>query len=283
MIRQTLARSARHRRAGRHRRWLCLPAEGSHHAQLRGHHACHRCRAIRRRGDTDRLFRHRAAVRPGRGQYQCDRRAQRTSAQTQGMDPEDPLFQFFKRFGPQFQMPQNNQPQLVRGLGSGFIISHDGLILTNAHVVDNAQEVTADRPARVQGQGPGFRRAVRHRGHPYRCQDLPTVKLGDASVVRVGEPVLAIGSLYGFENTATAGIVSAKSRSLPDDTYVPFIQTDVAVNPGNSGRPAVQPAWRGDRYQFADLQPDRRLQACPSPSRSTWRPRSSSSWSSMAR
>ncbi|AOY95246.1 peptidase [Cupriavidus sp. USMAA2-4] len=166
-------------------------------------------------------------------------RAQRTSAQTQGMDPEDPLFQFFKRFGPQFQMPQNNQPQLVRGLGSGFIISHDGLILTNAHVVDNAQEVTVkltDRrefKAKVLGSDAQSDIAVIR----IDAKDLPTVKLGDASVVRVGEPVLAIGSPYGFENTATAGIVSAKSRSLPDDTYVPFIQTDVAVNPGNSGGP----------------------------------------------
>jgi len=167
-------------------------------------------------------------------------RAQRTSAQVpQGMDPDDPLFQFFKRFGPQFQMPQNSQPQLVRGLGSGFLISPDGLILTNAHVVDGAQEVTVkltDRrefKARVLGSDAQSDIAVIR----IDAKNLPTVKLGDASAVRVGEPVLAIGSPYGFENTATAGIVSAKSRSLPDDTYVPFIQTDVAVNPGNSGGP----------------------------------------------
>ncbi|WP_404994034.1 DegQ family serine endoprotease [Cupriavidus pauculus] len=167
-------------------------------------------------------------------------RAQRTSAQMpQGMDPDDPLFQFFKRFGPQFQGPQNAQPQLVRGLGSGFIVSPDGLILTNAHVVDNATEVTVkltDRrefKAKVLGTDPQTDIAVIR----IDAKDLPTVRLGDPSKIRVGEPVLAIGSPYGFENTVTAGIVSAKSRSLPDDTYVPFIQTDVAVNPGNSGGP----------------------------------------------
>ncbi|GAB7548025.1 DegQ family serine endoprotease [Cupriavidus sp. 8B] len=167
-------------------------------------------------------------------------RAQRTSAQVpQGMDPDDPLFQFFKRFGPQFQGPQNGQQQLVRGLGSGFIVSPDGLILTNAHVVDGAQEVTVkltDRrefKAKVLGADAQTDVAV----IKIDAKDLPTVRLGDPSRVRVGEPVLAIGSPYGFENTVTGGIVSAKSRSLPDDTYVPFIQTDVAVNPGNSGGP----------------------------------------------
>ncbi|MGO4280580.1 serine protease Do [Cupriavidus sp. OV038] len=167
-------------------------------------------------------------------------RAQRTSAQApQGIDPDDPLFQFFKRFGPQFQGPQTSQPQLVRGLGSGFIVSSDGLILTNAHVVDNATEVTVkltDRrefKAKVLGADPQTDIAVIR----IDAKDLPTVRLGDPSKIRVGEPVLAIGSPYGFENTVTAGIVSAKSRSLPDDTYVPFIQTDVAVNPGNSGGP----------------------------------------------
>ena len=167
-------------------------------------------------------------------------RAQRTSAQMpSGMDPDDPLFQFFKRFGPQFQGPQGQQPQLVKGLGSGFIVSSDGLILTNAHVVDNATEVTVkltDRrefKAKVLGSDPQTDIAVIR----IDAKDLPTVRLGDPSKIRVGEPVLAIGSPYGFENTVTAGIVSAKSRSLPDDTYVPFIQTDVAVNPGNSGGP----------------------------------------------
>jgi len=167
-------------------------------------------------------------------------RAQRTAAQMPpGIDPDDPLFQFFKRFGPQFQGPQGGQSQLVKGLGSGFIVSPDGLILTNAHVVDGAQEVTVkltDRrefKAKVLGADSQTDVAVIR----IDAKNLPTVRFGDPSRVRVGEPVLAIGSPYGFENTVTAGIVSAKSRSLPDDTYVPFIQTDVAVNPGNSGGP----------------------------------------------
>ncbi len=188
-------------------------------------------------------------------------RAQRTSMQAPpGMDPDDPLFQFFKRFGPQFQGPQSGQ-QLVKGLGSGFIVSPDGLILTNAHVVDGAQEVTVkltDRrefKAKVLGTDPQTDVAVIR----IDAKDLPTVRLGDPARVRVGEPVLAIGSPYGFENTVTAGIVSAKSRSLPDDTYVPFIQTDVAVNPGNSGGPLFNQRARSDRHQLPDLQPDRRL------------------------
>jgi serine protease Do len=127
----------------------------------------------------------------------------------------------------------------VHGLGSGFIISPDGLILTNAHVVDGAQEVTVkltDRrefKAKVLGVDKQSDVAVIR----IPATNLPTVRLGNPATVKVGEPALAIGSPYGFENTATAGIISATSRSLPDETYVPFIQTDVAVNPGNSGGP----------------------------------------------
>ncbi|AKZ64616.1 peptidase [Herbaspirillum hiltneri N3] len=154
------------------------------------------------------------------------------------VDPNDPFSEFFKRFGPQFQQ-QPRTPQIMRGLGSGFIISPDGLILTNAHVVDGAQEVTVkltDRrefKAKVLGADKQSDIAVIR----IPAKDLPTVQIGNPALVKVGEPVLAIGSPYGFDNTATAGIVSAKSRSLPDDNYVPFIQTDVAVNPGNSGGP----------------------------------------------
>jgi len=153
------------------------------------------------------------------------------------VDPNDPFSEFFKRFGPQFQQPRT--PQIMRGLGSGFIISPDGLILTNAHVVDGAQEVTVkltDRrefKAKVLGADKQSDIAVIR----IAARDLPTVQIGNPALVKVGEPVLAIGSPYGFDNTATAGIVSAKSRALPDDNYVPFIQTDVAVNPGNSGGP----------------------------------------------
>ena len=154
-----------------------------------------------------------------------------------GLDPNDPFSEFFKRFGPQLQMPQ--QPRIMHGLGSGFIISPDGLIMTNAHVVDGAQEVVVkltDRrefKAKVLGIDKQSDIAVIR----IDAKNLPTVQIGDPSRVKVGQPVLAIGSPYGFDNTATAGIISAKSRSLPDDNYVPFIQTDVAVNPGNSGGP----------------------------------------------
>lgn len=152
-----------------------------------------------------------------------------------GMDPNDPFFQFFR----QFRMPhqQNNVP--TRGLGSGFIISPDGVVLTNAHVVDGASEVIVkltDRrefKAKVMGVDKGSDIAVLK----IAAKDLPTVRLAASDEVKVGEWVLAIGSPFGFENSATSGIVSAKSRSLPDESYIPFIQTDVAVNPGNSGGP----------------------------------------------
>jgi len=158
-----------------------------------------------------------------------------TRNEDEGPDFNDPFFEFFRRFAP--QMPRSQQP--VRGQGSGLIVAADGLILTNAHVVDGASEVTVkltDRrefTAKVQGVDKQTDIAVLR----IEATDLPTVVIGDPGRVRVGEAVLAIGSPFGFENSATAGIVSAKSRSLPDDNYVPFIQTDVAVNPGNSGGP----------------------------------------------
>ncbi len=125
------------------------------------------------------------------------------------------------------------------GEGSGFIISADGLVLTNAHVVDDAAEVTVkltDRrefTAQVLGKDKLTDVAVLR----IDARDLPAVQLGDPAELKVGEWVVAIGSPFGFENSVTAGIVSAKGRALPDETYVPFIQTDVAVNPGNSGGP----------------------------------------------
>lgn len=166
-------------------------------------------------------------------------KVQPSKDRTADVDPNDPFAEFFKRFGPQFQAPQSRAPQIMRGLGSGFIISPDGLIMTNAHVVDGAQEVTVkltDRrefKAKVLGVDKQSDIAVIR----IAAKDLPTVQIGNPALMKVGEPVLAIGSPYGFDNTATAGIVSAKSRALPDDNYVPFIQTDVAVNPGNSGGP----------------------------------------------
>ncbi|MEO7402882.1 MAG: Do family serine endopeptidase [Burkholderiales bacterium] len=130
-------------------------------------------------------------------------------------------------------------PQIRQGVGSGFIVSADGLVLTNAHVVDGASEVTVrltdkrELKARVLGSDRRTDVALLK----VEATGLPTVRLGDPSRTRVGEWAVAIGSPFGFENTVTAGIVSAKSRSLPGDGYVPFIQTDVAINPGNSGGP----------------------------------------------
>ena len=127
----------------------------------------------------------------------------------------------------------------TRGQGSGFIVSADGIILTNAHVVRDAREVTVkltDRRefrAKVLGADPRTDVAVLK----IDASNLPVVTLGKTSELKVGEWVLAIGSPFGFENTVTAGVVSAKGRSLPDDSAVPFIQTDVAINPGNSGGP----------------------------------------------
>ena len=150
-------------------------------------------------------------------------------------DPNNPFFDFFRHFN--VPVPEGNTP--VHGVGSGFIVNPDGVILTNAHVVANAQEVTVkltdkrEFKAKVIGIDKPTDIAVLK----IDAHDLPTVKLGDSANTKVGDWVLAIGSPFGFENTATAGIVSAKSRSLPDEGYVPFIQTDVAVNPGNSGGP----------------------------------------------
>lgn len=149
--------------------------------------------------------------------------------------PNNPLFRFFPRFG----MPIPREPMPSHGEGSGFIISPDGVILTNAHVVDGADEVVVKLTDRRE-----FKARVRGVDRPsdvavlkIEAHDLPTVHLGRADPVRVGDWVLAIGSPFGFENSATAGIVSGKARALPDEGYVAFIQTDVAVNPGNSGGP----------------------------------------------
>ncbi|SFD45012.1 Do family serine endopeptidase [Paracidovorax konjaci] len=158
----------------------------------------------------------------------------------QGMDPDDPFFEFFRRFGMPGaggRVPQREVP--MRGEGSGFIVSHDGLIMTNAHVVKGASVVTVkltDRRefrAKVLGSDPKTDVAVLK----IDAKDLPVVQLGSTRNLAVGEWVLAIGSPFGFENSVTAGVVSAKGRALPDDSFVPFIQTDVAVNPGNSGGP----------------------------------------------
>ncbi|AIJ48901.1 peptidase [Comamonas testosteroni TK102] len=163
-----------------------------------------------------------------------------------GISPDDPFFEFFRQFGipgmpgGQGMGPRAQQPDTpMRGQGSGFIVSSDGVILTNAHVVRGAKEVTVklnDRRefrAKVLGADPKTDVAVLK----IDASGLPTVKLGQTSQLRVGDWVLAIGSPFGFENSVTAGVVSAKGRSLPDDSFVPFLQTDVAINPGNSGGP----------------------------------------------
>jgi serine protease Do len=151
------------------------------------------------------------------------------------LDPDDPMSQFFRHFG----MPQHPGRTITRGLGSGFIVSPDGLVLTNAHVVAGSSEVKVkltdkrEFKAKVVGLDKATDVAVLR----IPAKDLPTVSVGDPSRTRVGEWVLAIGSPFGFENSATAGIVSARSRTLPESGYVQFLQTDVAVNPGNSGGP----------------------------------------------
>lgn len=158
------------------------------------------------------------------------------------LDFDDPFFQFFRGLpGFQFRLPGQSPDGVVpfRSQGSGFIISSDGLVLTNAHVVREAKEVIVklrdrrDFGASVLGVDTATDIAVLR----IRANNLPVVKLGDVEQLHVGDPVLAIGSPFGFEQSATHGIVSAKGRSLPGETAVPYIQTDAAVNPGNSGGP----------------------------------------------
>ncbi len=166
----------------------------------------------------------------------------KTSLEDQGLPPgleDDPFFKFFKGVPGFGQRGHENPSTPFKGMGSGFIISSDGLILTNAHVVREAKDVTvklSDRreyTAKVLGIDAATDIAVLR----VDAKDLPVVRLGDPRTLEVGDPVLAIGAPYGLEQTATSGIVSAKGRSLPGDAVVPFIQTDAAVNPGNSGGP----------------------------------------------
>lgn len=154
-----------------------------------------------------------------------------------GMEKEAEIF---KRFGFPFPLgPQQQRIPEQRGTGSGFIISPDGLILTNAHVVEGADELrirlTDNRE--FMGKVLGLDKKTDIAVVKIEAKDLPVLKIGSSEQLKVGEWVAAIGSPFGLHNTVTAGIVSAKSRQLPSDQYVPFIQTDVAVNPGNSGGP----------------------------------------------
>jgi serine protease Do len=162
--------------------------------------------------------------------------------QVPGME-DDEVLEFFRRFVP--RQPPGQGPQgpgarpESRSLGSGFILSNDGYILTNAHVVDGADEInvklTDKREFKAKVIGADKRTDVAL--IKIEGSSLPVVKFGDPNKLKVGEWVVAIGSPFGFENTVTAGIVSAKGRSLPQENFVPFIQTDVAINPGNSGGP----------------------------------------------
>ncbi|MCP5418892.1 MAG: DegQ family serine endoprotease [Gammaproteobacteria bacterium] len=153
--------------------------------------------------------------------------------------PEDsPFHDYFKRFFE--EMPDEQPPGPPKAsVGSGFIISVDGYVLTNSHVVEDTDTIMvglSDRrelTARVIGSDKRSDLALLK----VEAQDLPVVKIGDSSTLKVGQWVLAIGSPFGFESTATQGIISALGRSLPSDNYIPFIQTDAAVNPGNSGGP----------------------------------------------
>ena len=181
--------------------------------------------------------------------------ARQARQQFPGLDEDDPFYDFFRRFAPPGQAPRGRgdrndkgTPPAQRGplqpfgLGSGFIVSADGYIVTNAHVVDKAEEITVrltdkrELKARIIGADVRSDVAVLK----VEATGLPFVKIGDSNSMRVGEWVIAIGSPFGFSNTVTAGILSAKSRDMPADRNtdaVPFLQTDVAVNPGNSGGP----------------------------------------------
>jgi serine protease Do len=156
----------------------------------------------------------------------------------EGLTEDSPLYDFFRRFLDDEGLFPEERDQ-GRSLGSGFILSADGYVLTNAHVVKASDEIivrTNDRReflAEVIGADERSDIALLK----IAATELPAVELGSASGVQVGEWVLAIGSPFGFEHSATAGIVSAKGRALPTEDYVPFIQTDVAINPGNSGGP----------------------------------------------
>ena len=162
-------------------------------------------------------------------------KVQKAAEMGEPADAGDPLSQFFRHF--QGQIPERSAP--AHGIGSGFIISPDGYVLTNAHVVADAATVTVkltDRrefTAKVVGVDKRSDVAL----IKISAGGLPTVRFGDPSKLRPGQWVIAIGSPFGFENSVTAGVVSATARSLPDENYVPFIQTDAAVNPGNSGGP----------------------------------------------
>ena len=175
------------------------------------------------------------------------RTSEKASARTNTNGMDEDMLEFLRRFGvpmpnmPRQQRPQRPQPdeEQPRGVGSGFILTADGYVMTNAHVVDGADEVivtlTDKREFKAKIVGTDKRTDVAV--VKIEATGLPAVKVGDVSRLKVGEWVMAIGSPFGLESTVTAGIVSAKQRDTGD--YLPFIQTDVAINPGNSGGPLI--------------------------------------------
>ena len=178
------------------------------------------------------------------------RTSEKVKAAAAGGGTDEQMLEFFKRFGipvppnmPRAPRADRNAPQpdedQPKGVGSGFILTADGYVMTNAHVVEGADEVIVTLPdkrefkAKIVGADKRSDVAV----VKIEAVGLPAVKIGDANRLKVGEWVMAIGSPFGLENTVTAGIVSAKQRDTGD--YLPFIQTDVAINPGNSGGPLI--------------------------------------------
>jgi len=164
-------------------------------------------------------------------------RQARANPQAPQLDENDPFYEFFRRFVP--RGPQGPREFESNSLGSGFVVSTDGYILTNAHVVDQADEITVkfNDKREFKAKVIGADRRTDVALIKIEGSGLQAVKFGDPNKLRVGEWVVAIGSPFGFENSVTAGIISAKGRSLPQENFVPFIQTDVAINPGNSGGP----------------------------------------------
>lgn len=177
------------------------------------------------------------------GQTVVNISAVRTATGPGGLPPlrqGDPLYEFFRRFG----MAPDMGEAPAGSLGSGFIISQDGYILTNAHVIADTNQVTVkltnkrEYQAKVIGMDPYTDVALLK----INASGLPTVKIGNPAAVDPGQWVAAIGAPFGFDSSVTVGVVSAKGRLLPSGSYVPFIQTDVAVNPGNSGGPLFNTA-----------------------------------------
>jgi serine protease Do len=203
--------------------WLCLTSQVSHARSLPDF--------------TPLVEQHSAAV------VNISTSVKRKQVDTPGIQmpdvPEDsPFHDFFnKYFG---QIPRDTQPYGQRSsLGSGFIISDDGYVITNNHVVENAQEIIVGLKDRRElvAELIGTDKRSDIALLKIKGKDFPTLKLGESDDLKVGEWVLAIGSPFGFNHSVTAGIISAMGRSLPNENYVPFIQTDVAINPGNSGGP----------------------------------------------